>query len=186
MSKKAILSLVLIGILAFGAGLGTFAWFTAEVSSVENTFATGKFELNGSEPLEIALNVNNAQPGVEEDLNTIEIENTGDYNMFIQGDLDFTFEGGSSELTKSRIEETLLVYPLINNNNYNLGWITLKEFKRIISSKELQLNSNQILTFGGKVKLDGETADNDFQSLTLTINGTVYGRQTTDGAQYKK
>lgn len=45
MKKSKIISLLLVGLLAFGAGLGTFALFSTQVSSDGNTFDTARFEI---------------------------------------------------------------------------------------------------------------------------------------------
>lgn len=45
MNKKLIIILAMIGILAFGAGLGSYAWFTSEAVSSDNVFQTGTLKI---------------------------------------------------------------------------------------------------------------------------------------------
>lgn len=77
MNKKVIISLVLIAVMAFGAGLGTFAWFTSQATSGDNTFATGtlKVELNESDKAEVEFS--NLYPGMPEIRKEYTIENAG-------------------------------------------------------------------------------------------------------------
>ncbi|MDI6706592.1 MAG: TasA family protein [Bacillota bacterium] len=50
MKKRIVLSLVLVGMLAFGLGMGTFAWFTSQATSTNNTFAAGTLWLGEGQP----------------------------------------------------------------------------------------------------------------------------------------
>lgn len=62
MSKKLIISLMLIGILAFGAGLGTFAYFTSTATSSDNVFETGTLVIDNPGTLTTDLEVDNIYP----------------------------------------------------------------------------------------------------------------------------
>ncbi|MCQ1528644.1 TasA family protein [Lutispora saccharofermentans] len=45
MKKKAIISLVLVAMLAFGIGAGSFAWFTSQATSADNVFEAGTLKI---------------------------------------------------------------------------------------------------------------------------------------------
>ncbi|HHW48942.1 MAG TPA: hypothetical protein GXX14_10045 [Clostridiaceae bacterium] len=49
MKMRFIISLILVGVLAFGAGLGTLAWFTSQ-STNDNVFQTGTLIIGASNP----------------------------------------------------------------------------------------------------------------------------------------
>lgn len=55
MKIKSILSLILIGVLAFGAGLGTYAWFTRTIESDLVEFKAGTLDIDiNAEPIDIS------------------------------------------------------------------------------------------------------------------------------------
>jgi len=90
MKRKAILSIALAGMLAFGAGLGTMAWFTSTATSETNIFEAGTLTLdvngaNGEEKFDfnVDLNFDNLQPGdsLTDGTAEIVIKNTGSLNM---------------------------------------------------------------------------------------------------------
>lgn len=105
MSKKALLSLLLIGVLAFGAGLGTYAWFTSTATSQNNEFEAGTIQLdvNGAsdaQNFEIDLKDNLIQPSDvlttgEGGYSTITIRNKGNLPMATFG--RFTLEGNMTD-----------------------------------------------------------------------------------------
>lgn len=103
MKKRMILSYILIVALMFGAGMGTFAWFTSSVKSTNNVFATGSLTLGLSgqtteskpfsfggyvAPGDIVTVDNSGESGMSE----IIIENTGslDMGLFFGFELDET------------------------------------------------------------------------------------------------
>lgn len=92
MNKKSVLSLVLAGSLAFGAGMGSYAWFTSTATSTANTFQAGTIIVDAnnssknSGSFDIALKTNNIQPGEvlttgDGGYSTITVKNTGTLNM---------------------------------------------------------------------------------------------------------
>lgn len=90
MNKKVIISLVLIGVLAFGAGIGTYAWFTSNAITTANTFTAGTLTVgldanNNSTEKEFAIE-GNLQPGDfitkgQNGYSSIEIKNTGNLDI---------------------------------------------------------------------------------------------------------
>lgn len=95
MNKKLLISLVLVGCIAIGAGLATYAWFTSNATSTANTINTGelKFKLgqnidergsdqaislsNKYQPGDVITIGPDGQPGCFK----VEIVNNGDFDM---------------------------------------------------------------------------------------------------------
>jgi spore coat-associated protein N len=78
MKKRIVLSFVLAGMLAFGVGMGTFAYFTSTATSTGNVFATGTIDFGDLFEGEVTafIGAENWAPGgeVEESLT---VNNTG-------------------------------------------------------------------------------------------------------------
>lgn len=84
MRRKVLISLLLMGILALGMGIGTYAWFTSEASTSGNVFTAGtlKVGLNGEGETALDLgSTENMQPGDETKPVQIEISNEGNLNL---------------------------------------------------------------------------------------------------------
>lgn len=109
MSKKAILSLVLIGLLAFGAGLGSYAWFTSQATSTGNVFETGTLEIGGDDgvvqQLTSEMSVDNIYPSWTSGVKTINVENTGSlefkYRMSVEALAENLLYDGATPLQVS-------------------------------------------------------------------------------------
>lgn len=103
MNKKLIISLVMIGVMAFGAGLGTFAWFTSDATSTENTFESGTLNLNvnndtnGEYALDLGT-INNVAPGDVFTEEEIVIKNDGSLDLAWAGKFEVT---GDTELANA-------------------------------------------------------------------------------------
>jgi predicted ribosomally synthesized peptide with SipW-like signal peptide len=76
MKRNIIISLVLIGLLAFGIGFGTFAYFTSQATSTDNTFTAGTLIIDSPGTLTAELAVGNIYPGWTTN-KTITIHNSG-------------------------------------------------------------------------------------------------------------
>lgn len=65
MKKRLILTTIIIGILSFGIGMGTFAYFTSTATSKGNVFAAGTLKLGIPNEGDNAgfINFENKQPG---------------------------------------------------------------------------------------------------------------------------
>lgn len=106
MKKRLVLTLMLIGLLAFGAGLGTYAWFTSTATSTDNVFETGTLNLdvnnNNGEPFALNLGtINNMQPGDLTDEVSVNIKN--------DGSLDLVWFGKIILLGDTKLAEALYV-----------------------------------------------------------------------------
>lgn len=84
MNKKILISVLLIVLLAFGAGLGTMAWFTSNVKSDDNVLVAGTLVLNDGESITVQqlgeVNLGNMQPGDEEQFQ-FAIKNNGSLDL---------------------------------------------------------------------------------------------------------
>jgi len=84
MKQKVLLSLLLMGVLALGIGMGTYAWFTDNASSELNTFTAGilDVELNGEDAVELmCLETDYMEPGDVTEEVEIEISNVGNLDL---------------------------------------------------------------------------------------------------------
>ncbi len=81
MKRNLLISLVLIGILAFGLGVGSYAYFTSQAKSENNTFATGTLVIDSPGSLTKNMTVDNIYPGWYSDIKTIKVHNSGTLDL---------------------------------------------------------------------------------------------------------
>ncbi|MGI6588175.1 MAG: TasA family protein [Peptococcia bacterium] len=84
MRKRVLISLLLMGILVLGIGIGTYAWFTSEASSKGNVFTAGILEVGLSGDGETELDfgcTENMQPGDETEEVQMVISNEGNLDL---------------------------------------------------------------------------------------------------------
>jgi len=173
MSKKALLSLVLVGVMALGLGIGSYAWFTSEATSTDNIFKTGTLEisdLDSGELVEGVLNVENIYP-TWTGHKTITITNSGS--------LDFKFGLKNIELQSSNDDNGILFsgdngleisfdnenwYKVNNITNLMLGQITVEE-----ETKDITVY----------YRLPKE-ANDDYQGKEATLQFNFYATQTNN------
>ncbi|HHV71631.1 MAG TPA: hypothetical protein GXX38_03335 [Clostridia bacterium] len=94
MNKKMLISLMLIGVLTFAIGMGTFAYFTSEAVSEDNVFTAGTLEIEGpGENFAGGMyEVENIYPGWEDQVD-VTVKNIGTLPFKYRMKLD-AFEGG--------------------------------------------------------------------------------------------
>lgn len=80
MNKKVLISILLIGVMAFGIGMGTFAYFTSQATSANNIFETGTLEIGLGENASGFINASNWQPGDSTTAN-LAVSNTGSLEL---------------------------------------------------------------------------------------------------------
>lgn len=89
MNKKLVISLVLIGVLAFGAGLGSYAWFTSTATSSDNLFETGTLVIDVDSPLVTVADFDNIYPSWNSGVKDYAVRNEGTldlkYRMRVEG-----------------------------------------------------------------------------------------------------
>lgn len=77
MNKKVLLVALLVGMLAFGAGFGTFAWWTTSVESTENVFEAGELAFTNTGDIQSGHTFAQMYPGWDEST-VLAITNDGD------------------------------------------------------------------------------------------------------------
>lgn len=209
MSKKVLISLMLVGILAVGAGFATFAWFTAEVSSENNEFTVGTFELNNGTDVDYGaiVDIDNAEPGVLSGESIFTITNTGSLDMYLRTMLNLNITDGSGApvdlataaglnyVSKFEILPTEISYTPNGGTKQVLystatDFIALNEFAPFLGQWIPDAN-NGIGPFGDgdnitvkfRTRLN-ETAGNEYQASSVTGSLTVQGRQAVAGSSF--
>lgn len=155
MKKRILLSLVLVCILTFTAGLGTYAYFSATAESRGNTFEMGRLTMNNTTYTDIgklfeleSLTDQVCYPGLVLNSKTITLQNTGDMGikLFLDGEwkLETPSEGVTLDIDKFMIKPTLETYtstyiekfpglPPIEKKNYidtfKGDWMTITQFE---------------------------------------------------------
>ena len=96
MKKSMVLSLLLVGLLVFGLGMGTYAWFTSDATSTGNEFTSGTLALDindsgTSYDLNFgSIDLGNLQPSDVTDEVNVTIENDGSLNLVWFGKFELT------------------------------------------------------------------------------------------------
>ncbi|MGB9840455.1 TasA family protein [Thermovenabulum sp.] len=105
MRRNIIISLILIALLAFGIGAGTFAWFTSQAVSQNNTFTSGTLKLNENGLSDFADlgNIGNMAPGDTTKEVSLVIENDGTLNLAWFGKFNVSpaVENGTTKLAEA-------------------------------------------------------------------------------------
>lgn len=200
MSKKLIISIMLVGTLIISSAIGSFAWFTTNTTSQNNQISVGTLQLNDHVDSVTGTLFNNTnqsvvQPGFSQALTPITIKNTGTLAMYIDSTVSIM---GVSQLSDSG--NKFMIAPLIKFNDMPLPltyvkpdgtilyndcdgntYMPIDEFKMVIEqlmNNQSQIDHNAYYTIGGTLKLD-TSAGNEYQGVTLTINLSFTGEQTT-------
>lgn len=140
MKKKNLLTLMLVGVLAFALGMGTLAYFTKTFTSNDNLVRAARFEVdsNGTLDGDVKFNLNDdpLYPGMSMDVYEFEIDQKGtevpvEYAISVSG-FDPLFEGKTPvDLTVLRkvedewvtFEDTVLANPeSVEYFKINLNW----------------------------------------------------------------
>lgn len=151
MSKKALLSLLLIGVLAFGAGLGTYAWFTSQATSTDNVFETGTLKIGTDGDVQQILNVGNIHPNWESEVKTITVQNTGS--------LEFKYRMSVEALTNNLLYDGDTPLQVEVNNG---GFVDINELGFVSLGN---IAAGESATFTIQFKLPKE-ANNDYQNAS--------------------
>lgn len=98
MNKKLAISLILIGVLAFSLGLGSYAWFTSTATSSDNLFETGTLKIDVNSPVITVADFSNIYPSWNSGAKTYDVRNQGTlnlkYRMTVQGEAgELLFDG---------------------------------------------------------------------------------------------
>lgn len=188
MKRNIIISLILIGLLAFGIGFGTYAWFTAQAKSEGNQIITGTLTLNNGTDVNLGtlIDVQNQQPGVESDEKTLRLENTGSLPMYLRGKLTGSADK-AVDMNKMFLRVTFVSF---TRNGQEIPIITepqdipFSAFSEVLNTwlpsdeGDGPFMPGDVFTLKFKTYLDN-TAGNDWQGVTMTGSLYIEGRQET-------
>lgn len=162
MKKRLVLIMILIGLLAFGIGMGTYAWFTSSVTSTNNVFKTGKLEIknpgNGVFASGI-LNVDNIYPGW-----------TGQKNITITNAGTLAFKFKLKDITlKSSSNEGEILYNGANGLRVSFDdqkWYKVKDITNYVFDKQINKGESKTITVYYKLP---KAAGNAYQGKSVTL-----------------
>ncbi len=164
MNKKLIISLVMIGIMAFGAGLGSYAWFTSTATSSDNLFETGTLVIAVGSPMFATGDFKNIYPSWNSGEKTYEVKNDGTlplkYRMRVEGTAGDLLFGGPTPLQVS-----------INGGAY----------VDVDAAGTVTINSNLSAGATDNLKLQfrlPEAADNSYQQKSTSLTFVFEATQT--------
>ncbi len=175
---KIVLSVVLIGLLTFGVGMGSFAWFTSQATSEENVFETGTLEIGvpeGNDGVTAFISGANWAPGstVTE---TIDVSNLGS--------LDFKYKVSASRVaeadTQDEADSTYLYDKLevvVSDGDGELYNGSLSGLIDVLCDAGLASGASETLTITVTLPTD---ADNTYQGIGTTIQFTFDATQTAN------
>lgn len=179
MKKRLVLILMLIGLLAFGAGLGTYAWFTSSATSENNVFETGTLEIGGIGNSEFTTNLNNGNniyPGWEAG-KKITVTNTGSLDLMYRiKDIEYVsgskilFDGKYKEDNNNRQDWNYLQVSFGDDEN----WYYINQLKNYYIGKIY--TDNRDGNFYIKFRLP-EKADNKYQGKNVTLKFNLEATQ---------
>ncbi len=181
MKKRLVITLVLVGLLAFGVGMGTFAWFTSSATSTNNTFATGTLTIgldDADDEADIAAKFEetNWQPGSSATA-TVDVENRGTL------DLKYKLEVVANEGNGTLYDELQVVVKSGTTELYNGALSGMESAPTNLLDRELVAETGSE-TLDIEVFLPTSVTD---QSLTAAdFNFVFKARQTSDSATYSE
>ena len=166
MKKRLILTTIIIGILAFGIGMGTFAYFTSQATSTGNVFAAGTLKIGAPNLEDNAgfINFTNKQPG------DVEVASLVVKNL---GTLPFKYKASAASTTNdlALYNQLHLVVKSGNNEIYNNK---LSGFTNIDVNTNLGAGADETLTFTLTFPTD---LGNDYQGARADIQFTFDATQ---------
>jgi len=174
MKIKVILSLILVGILAFAAGLGTVAYFTSQATSDDNVFATGTLIIgapnNGSNTG--VFSFRNWYPGYSE-TKTIDVKNLGTLPFKYRIKADITDDSGAN------LGNVLNVTITAGTKQIYSGTLAQLASAGFIFDDVLTLGEGESQNLSISVKMQ-ETAGNPYQAASATVKFTFDATQTNN------
>ncbi|KPU27473.1 hypothetical protein TR13x_05235 [Caloranaerobacter sp. TR13] len=171
MKKRLVLIMILIGLLAFGVGMGTYAWFTSSVTTTNNVFKTGILRIknpgNGVFASGI-LNVDNIYPGWE-----------GSKKITITNDGTLAFKFKLKDITlKSQNDEGKILYNGTNGLRVSFdkqNWYRVKDITNYVFSGQINKGKSKTITVYYKLPKE---AGNGYQGKSVTLEFNFVATQT--------
>lgn len=202
MNKKILIIFILAGLIAFGSGIGTLAYFSAAVESKDNVYELGKLafddgKLNDVTYLDLGkmFEVSKMRPGVEHETKSITLGHRGGdhIKMRLAIKADWKVEDAEGKevgkIDDFKIKPYLACGTWYANGSINHeqrfepdymsidkfeGWLNT-QFQNI-NNKSGLLEQNQAVILRCKIKLD-EKSGNEYQGAKLKADVVITGYQ---------
>lgn len=177
--RRMLIFIILIALLAFGAGIGTYAYFTSSVTSEGNVFTAGTLIIGGGNAdgsINSSLQFSNIAPGIEFGVaKTIIVKNTGS--------LPFKYRVSASRTSGDdavgSFYNTLIVKvdTKVGDSYQKLYEKNLKDLNGDIINSDLAADATEEIQF--TVYLP-DNAGNEYQGKTATANFVFEATQTNN------
>jgi spore coat-associated protein N len=169
MNKKLLICVLLIGVMAFGIGMGTFAYFTSQATSTDNVFETGELKIGLGSNAEGFVSGDNWQPGssVTEDL---VVSNDGTL------DLKYRISAAMADGANAALYNELMV--IISKGGQELYNGLLKDMTPILPGT-IAVGGSDTLTFTVSLP-DSGAPQNHLQGLNAGVIFTFDATQTNN------
>ncbi|WP_240373978.1 CalY family protein [Bacillus piscicola] len=201
-TKKVLIATTMAGVLAVGAGFGTFSWFTASQASSEGQVDAGTLLLNDISEYSV-FSHENIQP-IDPTLNpemivegdTINVQNTGSLDMVPRLRLDVEVRDADWNLAPQLTDEYMVT---MNFKRNDMNWeesitkpVSAFLSRDFIDPAWFPSDDGFIHELGAGDSFDvsfdvylNKDAGNEYQGSHLTGKLIVEGKQTVDGAEYE-
>lgn len=171
MKTRVIISLVLIGILAFGAGFATVAYFTSQATSEDNVFETGTLIIGvpnaGSNSG--VFDIGNWQPGDSETAD-ITVNNLGSLPMKYRLRAEFSDEGEEAAALKDILDAVITKGDTVIFSG-KLSALAAG----VVVNEDFAAGASEVLTFTISMPVD---AGNEYQGASATAKFIFDATQT--------
>lgn len=172
MNRKSIAALAIAAVMTVGVGASSYAWFTSQATSVNNTVQTGTLAIggtNGSTTLK-TFTLDNLYPGAEgSKSDSITIKNNGTINL--QYKVSSKFKGGVDNLYNvAKVKVTKASGEVVYNGNVN-------GLNGYLANSNLAVGSSETLEFVVSLPDD---ADNQYQGKTAYVDFVFDASQYND------
>lgn len=162
MNRKSIAALAIAAVMTAGVGASSYAWFTSQATSVNNTVQTGTLAIggtNGSTTLK-TFTLDNLYPGTDGTKSEyITVKNNGSINL--QYSVTSTFKGGEANLYNvAQVKVTNPAGVVKYNGMLNL-------LNKALANKTLAVGESETLYF--TVSLP-DNAGNEYQNKTAYVD----------------
>lgn len=170
MNKKSIAALALAAVMTFGVGASSYAWFTSQAKSTNNTIQTGTLAIGlAGTSAQYPFTLNNLYPGIEgSKTGHITVKNNGSINLMYK--ISSVYAGGDQNLYNIADLKitTSAGAPIFSDKLYKLS--------TALANVTLPVGKTETLNY--TVSLPGEETGNYYQDKVAYINFVF------DAAQY--
>ncbi len=180
MKKKAVVSLLVIGLAVLAIAGGTLAWFTWQVDVDDNVFTAGTLKIEAGESWVEGFEVENWNPGDCED-KEVWVKVTGSKGVYLR----FKINDGWWQLNDDEEWVEWNLGMLVNPVSYGLNdaWVKKSDGWYYYTGGRVEPESDEINAIS-KVCLLG-SAGNDFQGKQYRIGFEFEAIQTTHEAVFE-